>query len=153
MNDVDIMRALNDRLDQNMSDFDAELIGMSDKEIAEISEVSATREIYTFIKTDGDFDRRQAELLLRMDNPLKFIVDNWPCFDLAALAEKALEGSSKETDKKLSPKLPQPERDAPTVKKPSILERIKANRQSAHRKSAPKALNGVEKQKNRECER
>ena len=104
MNDVDIMRALNDRLDQNMSDFDAELIGMSDKEIAEISEVSATREIYTFIKSDGDFDRRQAELLLRMDNPLKFIVDNWPCFDLVALAEKALEGSSKETGKELSGK-------------------------------------------------
>lgn len=74
------VQALYNLLDKNMADFDAALAGVDKAEIADMKEVTDMREIYDFIRYYyGEFEQREAELLLRMENPLKFIVDNWPC--------------------------------------------------------------------------
>lgn len=91
-----LLQALNDLLDKNMSDFDAALPDMTAEEIAGDEEITSTRETYMFIRYNQEFDRDEAELLLRMENPLKFIVDNWPCYDLAELARSALENKAME---------------------------------------------------------
>ena len=115
--------ALYDLLDKNMADFDAAQEGIDKAEIADMKEVSDMREIYDFIRYHYDeFGQRGAELLLRMENPLEFIVDNWPCYDLETLAmkhlaDKALEGSDKEV-------LPQSAQDTKDLEKPSILKQI-----------------------------
>lgn len=117
------IQALYDLLDKNMADFDAALEGMDKAEIADMKEVSDMREIYDFIRYHYDeFGQRGAELLLRMENPLEFIVDNWPCYDLETLAmkhlaDKALEGLDKEV-------LPQSAQDTKDLEKPSILKQI-----------------------------
>ncbi len=121
-----MIRALYDLLDKNMADFDTALEGIDKAETADMKEVSDTREIYEFIRYSYDeFGQRDVELLLRMENPLKFIVDNWPCHDLETLAmnhltDKEMEGSGKEA-------LPQPVHDRKDAEKPSILKQIKTS--------------------------
>lgn len=88
--DAEVVQALNDLLDKNMADFDAAISDMTAEEIAGIDEIASTREIYSFLRYDYEFEPRAAELLLRMENPLKLLVDNYPCFDLVELATKAL---------------------------------------------------------------
>lgn len=122
------VQALNDLLDKNMADFDAALAGMDKAEIADMKEVSDTREIYDFIRYHyGGFEQRNVELLLRMEDPLKFLVDNWPCYDLETLAmnhlaDQAMEKSGKET---LPPA--HDTKDVTADKKLSVLKQIKTN--------------------------
>lgn len=137
------IQALYNLLDKNMADFDATLAGIDKSEIADMKEVSDTREIYDFIRYHhGEFEQREAEFLLRMENPLKFMVDNWPCYNLETLAmnhlaNKAVEESGRET-------LLQTVHDTKDAadKKPSVLkqiktslEQLKTNRQEKHRQS------------------
>lgn len=135
------IQALYDLLDKNMADFDVALTGTDKAEIADMKEVSDMREIYDFIRYHyGEFEQREAELLLCMENPLKFMVDNWPCYNLETLAmnhlaNKAIEESGKEA-------LSQPVHDTKDAEKPSILKQIKtslgqikANRQETRQQS------------------
>ena len=139
MTDAEVLEALRSLLDKNMAEFDATLEGLTKEEIAEMPEVAATRDIYCFLQYDYDLERRDAELLLRMDNPLQFNVDNWPCYNLTELAMNALgEGPAREAEKK---ELPQPKhdtRETAAAKKPSILERLKAKGRALSHRSAQK---------------
>ena len=139
MTDAEVLEALRSLLDKNMAEFDATLEGLTKEEIAEMPEVAATRDIYCFLQYDYDLERRDAELLLRMDNPLQFNVDNWPCYNLTELAMNALgEGPAREAEKK---ELPQPKhdtRETAAAKKPSILERLKAKGRALSQRSAQK---------------
>ena len=139
MTDAEVLEALRSLLDKNMAEFDATLEGLTKEEIAEMPEVAATRDIYCFLQYDYELDRRNAELLLRMDNPLQFSVDNWPCYNLTELAMNALgEGPAREAEKK---ELPQPKhdtRETAAAKKPSILERLKAKGRALSHRSAQK---------------
>ena len=139
MTDAEVLEALRSLLDKNMAEFDATLEGLTKEEIAEMPEVAATRDIYCFLQYDYELDRRNAELLLRMDNPLQFNVDNWPCYNLTELAMNALgEGPAREAEKK---ELPQPKhdtRETAAAKKPSILERLKAKGRALSQRSAQK---------------
>lgn len=123
------VQALYNLLDKNMADFDATLAGVDKAEIADMKEVTDTREIYDFIRYHyGEFEQREAELLLRMENPLKFIVDNWPCYNFETLAMNHL--ANKEIEKSGKGALPQTghdTKDAATDKKPSVLKQIKTN--------------------------
>ena len=116
MTDAEVLEALRSVMDKNMAEFDA-----------------------TLLQYEYDLERRQAELLLRMDNPLKFYVDNWPCYNLTELAMNALgEGPAREAEKK---ELPQPKhdtRETAAAKKPSILERLKAKGRALSQRSAQK---------------
>ena len=120
------VQALYDLLDKNMADFDASLAGMDKAETADLKEVSDTREIYDFIRYHyGEFGQREAELLLRMENPLNFIVENWPCHNLETLAMNYLADKTiKEPNKK---EMPQSGHDTKDAEKPSILKQIKTN--------------------------
>ena len=131
------VEALNALLDKNMADFDAELVGMDEAEIAELPEVTSTREIYNFIRNEyeGEFEPHEAEILLRMENPLQFIVDNFPNVTQAIhhLETEAVKETGKEV-------LPQPDHDAGDSvagKKPSVLEQIKANKQEIRQQPPP----------------
>lgn len=123
------IQALYDLLDKNMADFDETLAGMDEAEIAAMKEVSDTRETYDFIRYHyGEFEQREAELLLRMENPLKFMVDNWPCYNLETLAmnhlaNKAIEESGKEAPLQSG----NDTKAAVAAKKPSILKQVKTN--------------------------
>lgn len=135
--DAAVLQALNDLLDKNMSDFDASLGDMTEEEIAEIDEITSTREIYSFLRYDHEFGRPEAELLLRMENPLKFLVDNYPCYDLVALATKALDGVIEESGKEVSLDPRHDSKDAISAEKPSILKQLKESRQEARQQPAP----------------
>ena len=137
MQDADVIQALNDLLDKNMSDFDAALGDMTEEEIAEIDEITSTREIYSFLRYDYEFGQPEAELLLRMENPLKFLVDNYPCYDLVALATKALDGVIEESGKEVSLDPRHDSKDAISAEKPSILKQLKESRQEARQQPAP----------------
>lgn len=101
MTDAEVLEALRSLLDKNMAEFDATLEGLTKEEIAEMPEVAATRDIYCFLQYDYELERCNAELLLRMDNPLQFSVDNWPCYNLTELAMNALgKGPVKEAEKR-----------------------------------------------------
>lgn len=123
------IQALYDLLDKNMADFDAALVGMDKAEIADMKEVSDTRETYDFIRYHyGEFEQHEAELLLRMENPLKFMVDNWPCYNLETLAMNYLENKTvEESGKEVLPRSDHNTKNADAAKKPSVLKQIKNN--------------------------
>lgn len=127
--DKSAVEALNALLDKNMADFDAELVGMDAAEIAELQEVTSTRGIYNFIRneSEGEFEPHEAEILLRMENPLQFIVDHFPNVTEAInqLANEAV----RETSKAALPQSVHEAGDAVVGKKPSVLEQIKVNKQ------------------------
>lgn len=132
-----VLQALNDLLDKNMSDFDAALGDMTEEEIAENEEITSTREIYSFMRYDSELERREAELLLRMENPLQFIVDNWPCYNLAELARNALEsGEITETGKEVLSQSSHVAKDTASAEKTSVLKQLKENRQEIRQHSA-----------------
>ena len=139
MTDAEVLEALRSLLDKNMAEFDATLEGLTKEEIAEMPEVAATRDIYCFLQYDYELERRNAELLLRMDNPLQFSVDNWPCYNLTELAMNALgEGPTREAEKKELPLPKHDDRETAAAKKPSILERLKAKGRALSQRSAQK---------------
>ena len=81
------LQSLQDRLDQNMTDFHASLMGMGKEEIiAQSAKITAMQEAYDFLKEDFTFEQADVTLLLGMENPLKFIADKWPS-DLAGLLD------------------------------------------------------------------
>ena len=81
------LQSLKDRLDQNMADFHASLMGMDKEEIiAQSAKITAMQETYDFLKEDYIFEQSDVMLLLGMENPLKFIADQWPS-DLAGLLD------------------------------------------------------------------
>ena len=83
--EADQIQTLKNLLDQNMSQFQAELLGMDKAEIiAKSAEIASMREAYAFMKEDFKFERGDAEILLRMENPLKFVANQWPS-DIAEL--------------------------------------------------------------------
>lgn len=81
------LQSLKDRVDQIMSDFQAELYGMDKAEIiAKSAKITAMQEAYTFIKEGFDFTSTEVSVLLSMENPLKFVADQWP-FDIGFLLD------------------------------------------------------------------
>ena len=99
---VDQIQSLKDRLDQNMSDFQAELLGMDKMEIIAMSaEISAMQGAHNFMKKYFKFEPGNAEILLRMENPLKFVATQWrsdvaELFDMNAQVGEAIVEAGKE---------------------------------------------------------
>ena len=66
-------------LDQNMSEYQAGLLCLDKSElIAKCSEIAAMRDVYDFMKRDYVFQEGDADALLRMENPLRFLAEQWP---------------------------------------------------------------------------
>lgn len=99
---VDQIQSLKDRLDRNMSDFQAELLGMDKMEIIAMSaEISAMQGAHNFMKKYFKFEPGNAEILLRMENPLKFVATQWrsdvaELFDMNAQVGEAIVEAGKE---------------------------------------------------------
>lgn len=72
------LQLLNDRMDQNMSDFQTELLDMDKVElIAQSAKITAMREAHAYMKKYFIFEADEVEVLLGMDNPLEFVAKQW----------------------------------------------------------------------------
>ena len=80
--EVNKLSALRAVLNQNMAEFHASLLDM-DKEdiIAKSEKIAAMQAAHTFMVYDYYFRPGDADTLLRMENPLEFIANQWP-FDV-----------------------------------------------------------------------
>lgn len=126
-------------LDQNMTEFHASILSM-DKEaiIADSAEITAMREAYDFMKEDFTFERGDVEILLRMENPLKFVAEQWPSdivslFDMCEQVGEAIADAGKEMGSQHEYEA----KAAVTAEKPSIREQIKASQREARQQPAP----------------
>lgn len=90
------VRALKAVLKQNLTDFRESLLTMEQKElISRSAEIACTEDAYDFMMQDYAFRRGDVETLLGMENPLKFVAEQWTRdisnrFDLAVQIRKAL---------------------------------------------------------------
>ncbi len=90
------VRALKAVLKQNLSDFRESLLTMEQKElISRSAEIARMEDAYEFMVQDYAFRRGDAETLLGMENPLKFVAEQWTRdissrFDLAVQVRRAL---------------------------------------------------------------
>ena len=115
----DMITAVKAVLDQNMSEYQASLLRLEKPElIAKSAEIAAMQEAYDFMKDDFKFQRGDAEALLRMENPLRFVADHWPSdigglFDLNDLMGEVIDEAAKTV-------APQRGENPPTQEKPSI---------------------------------
>ena len=88
-------------LDQNMSEYQASLLHLDKPElIAKSAEIAAMQEAYDFMKTEYKFEWGDAEVLLRMENPLRFVAEQWPddissLFDMSGHVGDALDAAAK----------------------------------------------------------
>lgn len=88
-------------LDQNMREYHASLLCLDPPElIAKSAEIAAMQEAYDFMKIEYKFERGDAEALLRMENPLRFVAEQWPddissLFDMSGHVGEALDAAAK----------------------------------------------------------
>ena len=130
-------------LDQNMSEYQASLLRLEKPElIAKSAEIAAMQEAYDFMKDDFKFQRGDAEALLRMENPLRFVADHWPSdigglFDLNDLMGEVIDEAAKTA-------APQRGENPPTQEKPSIRGQLRdtARDTGQHRPPDGKAKGG-----------
>ena len=112
-------------LDQNMSEYQASLLRLDKPElIAKSAEIAAMQEAYDFMKNYYKFEQGDAEILLRMENPLRFVADQWPddiggLFDMSGHIGEAIEEAAKAT-------APQRREGLPAQEKPSVREQLQA---------------------------
>lgn len=79
---VNQVSALRTVLNQNMAEFHASLLDMEKEDIIAKSEkIAAMKAAHTFMVYDYYFRPGDADTLLRMENPLEFIANQWP-FDV-----------------------------------------------------------------------
>lgn len=115
-------------LDQNMTEFHASLLDM-DKEdiIAQSAEIAAMQAAYDFMKEDFKYERGDAETLLRMENPLRFIADQWPSnmaelFDMSGQMREAIMDADRDAAE---------EKPSVRSEKPSILSDLSDKKREA----------------------
>lgn len=132
-------------LDQIMDEYQASLIRLEKPElIAKSKEIAAMQEAYDFIKNDFNFQRGDAETLLRMENPLQFVAEHW-MFDiystfnkydrLREAIEEAARAMASQCDKGLSA---QEKVDVPIqTGKSSLRELLRHVKQEAEQRHVP----------------
>lgn len=131
-------------LDQNMAEFHTSLLGMDKEEIiARSAEIAAMREAYDFMQEDFKFEPGDAEILLRMENPLKFIANQWPSdiaglFDMNEQVGEAIWEAGKEAapQRREEQTIPAEEQAAVRPGKPSILSDLSDKKREAGQRSA-----------------
>lgn len=133
------LQSLKDLLDQNMSDFHAELLGMDKAEIiAKSVEITAMQEAYNYMKNDFFYMQDEIAILLDMENPLKFIAGHWPSdlggvLDMDDLIREAIEVVSKDTvvQQETARFVSGAEKNTMTTDKPSVRGQLYKNLQEA----------------------
>ncbi len=126
-------------LDQNMKEFHASLLTLDKEEIiAKSAEIAAMREAYDFMKEYFKFERGDAEILLRMENPLKFVAEQWPSdiagmFDMSDQIGEAIE----EAGQRAASEHEHGSKAAVTAEKPSVREQLRTAMKEARQQPAP----------------
>ena len=79
------VQALQERLDQNLAAYNASLMGKSKQELIEESEaITITRAAYEYMRDSFDYSYGDANLLLKLDDPLYYLASRWSLsFDLS----------------------------------------------------------------------
>lgn len=127
------------KLDQNMEDFQSSLMGMEKPQIiAQSAKITAMQEAYGYMMDGFVFEPGDAEILLRMDNPLEFVANQWPSemvqlLDLGGQIGEAIEEAGKyETlQRKEDLSVPAAKRTDMQTEKPSVREQLRDNARKA----------------------
>lgn len=145
----EIAEVVREMLEQNMSEFQASLMLMDKPAlIARSVEITAMQEAYDFMKNHYTFQKGDAETLLRMSNPLRFVAEQWPSeiyglLDMGAQVREAIEDAAKVAAPRHSGRPPaakMTEIHAQT-EKPSIREQLRGTAQDVGQIQPPTAKN------------
>lgn len=87
------VQALQERLDQNLAAYNTSLMGKSKQELIEESEaITITRAAYEYMRDSFDYSYGDANLLLKLDNPLYYLASRWSMsFDLSGNDDDPIE--------------------------------------------------------------
>ena len=131
--EVNKLSALRAVLNQNMAEFHASLLDM-DKEdiIAKSEKIAAMQAAHTFMIYDYYFRSGDADTLLRMENPLEFIANQWP-FDVERHID--LRNLVGEVISDAKGAVSQCSQDV-TAEKPSVLGQLHSNMQEISQRSS-----------------
>lgn len=119
------LRVLENRLNQNMSDFQTELLSMEKAElIAQSAKITAMKEAHAYMKKYFLFEPNEVDVLLKLDNPLKFVADQWPSdlgeeMDMDFQIKEAIADAGKEIAAQQ-----EKEQSAAAVDKPSVRRQL-----------------------------
>lgn len=137
---VTVLKAV---LDQNMIEFHESLLRMDKEEIiAQSAEIAAMQAAYDFMKDDFRFERGDAETLLRMENPLQFIAEQWPSnmaelFDMNGQIGEAIMDAGKDAAAQQKTEQTSPAEEKPLIRseKPSILNDLSDKKREVGQRS------------------
>lgn len=74
----DLKQQLIDRLNKNLSDYHAHLIGFGKQEIIDmVSRAAAMSDVHMYLTTQYAFNEGEIEYLLNFQNPLEVVTDAW----------------------------------------------------------------------------
>lgn len=139
-NQEPLITAVKAVLDQNMREYQASLSCMSQSElIAKSADIAAMQAAYDFMKTDYTFEPGDAETLLRMENPLRFVADLWTVpgdmhglFDMSDQVGEAIEEAAKTA-------APQRSGQSSDQEKPSIRGQLRDAARDTGQRQPPEA--------------
>lgn len=118
-------------MDQEMAEYHASLLTLDREElIRKSAEIASMQAALEFMKYDYTFDKGDAEVLLQMRRPLKYVASIWPTeigflLDMSTTLSEALE-TEKEYQKTATQESAQSE-------KPSVRERLQTAMQEVNR--------------------
>ena len=91
-----LVEAVKAVLDQEMLEYRTSLLSKGKTELIEKScEIAAMKNAHTFMMSDYEFEKGDAETLLRMEKPLRFVASLWPTgieppFDMSDLISESI---------------------------------------------------------------
>lgn len=146
-----LIREVKAVLDQNMTDYHHSLLVMDRTEIIhKCGEIAIMQDAYDFIQNSYTFEPGDAETLLKMENPLRFIAEQWPSeipelFDMDELVGEAIENAKKATAEKERTAGSEPTQPAPKAEKPSIRGQLREAERTASQRPAQESRSKPDK--------
>lgn len=132
------IQMLKDRLDQNMSDYQTELIAMDKTElIAQSAKITAMREAHAYMKKYFVYELADLDVLLGMDRPLEFVADQWlSAFDDLLDMDFQLKDAIANVERENAAQQ-EKERSVLAEEKPSIRRQLQEKMQIAGQRPSP----------------
>lgn len=146
----DPKQQLIDRLNKNLSDYHAHLLGFGKQEIIDMAaRAAAMADVHMYLTGQYAFNDGESEYLLNFQNPLEVVTDAWEVriADLSDL-DFIMRGVCDQQDAIQDYPLMSDASAHEESKKPSIMEQLKAAKQTAQSENKPKT-SGASKDKPR----
>lgn len=146
-----LIREVKAVLDQNMADYHNSLLVMDRSEIIhKCGEIAAMQDAHDFMKNSYTFEPGDAEALLKMENPLRFVADLWPgeaseMFDMGSHVGEAIEDAKTAIAEKERTAGPEPAQLAPNAEKPSIRGQLREAERTASQRPGPESRSKPDK--------